>query len=149
MEAIEATGVHPQIRISKPALGACLQLAFGAIGIELQIIHKAEQPAGDGGMEIGTIGFHQLHPIESQHHREEMGQGFLGIRHGPACLGAVGGRGAGGQPMVLHPKVGGDGTLQVQQGGLRWKGGEEGTAKQEHQGEKGCHQLHPRATGEG
>jgi hypothetical protein len=91
IEAIEAAGVYPKIGIPEPALGTGLQLAFCPIGEELEIIHKAEQPTGESGVEIGAIGFHQLHPIESQDHREEVGQRFLSIRHWPACLGAVGG----------------------------------------------------------
>ena len=47
--------------------------------------------------------------------------------------------------MVLHPKVGGDRTFQVKQGGSCRHGEEEGTAQQDHQGEDGCQRLRPRA----
>lgn len=147
MKAIEPAGVHPQIGIAQPALGAGPELAFGAIGIELQIIDETEQPAGDGGVEIGPIGFHQLHSIEGQHHRKELGQRFLGIGHRPACLGAVGRRRAGGKPMVLHPQVGGDGTFQMQEGGLGRKGRKEGATEEEHKSKQGRHQTAPRVTG--
>jgi len=58
MEAIEAAGIHPQIGIPEPTLGAGLELALGPIGEKFKIIHKAEQATGDGGVKIGAIGFH-------------------------------------------------------------------------------------------
>lgn len=103
MEPFEPAGIHPQIRIPKPTLRPGLKLALRPIGKELKVIHKSKQATGDGRVEVGPIHFHKVHPIHRQDDRKESIQRLLGIDDRPACLGTVGWKLAGGQPLGPHP----------------------------------------------
>lgn len=58
MQCLEAPGVHAQVRVAEAGHRPCLQLLPFLIGIELEIVDKAEQATAAGGVQVGVAPLH-------------------------------------------------------------------------------------------
>ena len=112
VQGLQPLAIHTEIRITEPGNRAGLQ---GAVtGMELQIIDKAKQLAGSGGMQVaGPL-------LDDQGARGGRNQGFQGceggvwIRYGPVGASAMGAGFAGRQAASVNPQIPWHRPLKVQ-----------------------------------
>ena len=90
VEGFKALVVDTEIRIAEPGNGAGLEGAGAFLGIELQVIDKAKQLAGGGGMQIAGALLHDQGARAGRNHPFQAGKGGFWIRYGPVGAGAMG-----------------------------------------------------------